>query len=282
MGDQNVKKQLIKIECPHEFSTNYRHTSLNYAFVSSPENGRKQCSRLITCRESVNNRACINSSSDNAENMDFEKLRLLLVQDAEDGKDADLKQRLFSGKALLNRYEEKAGWPSTSKITTVNHKYHKSAWLLTGPKEWMSQPQLLSIATIFMRIMSVHGPIEVDTFQQAEDGLRKLYTDYMKAKNKYLSSNNGNGNVFSYYPDIENYLQYIDDFKTILTNVDEIFGKVSLKEAWSKSAADKQFCIQSGILSFLGSAKLDYNKSVSDSRLTLHKIKNKAANAGKE
>lgn len=255
---ESEKKKLIKVDCAYGNASGYEYTNMNFAFVSNPENGRIQCGRLMTCRENVNKAVANNMAADNTnskEQIDFEKLRLLLVKSVKDNYD-DFKMKLFSGKALLNRYEEKAGW-EPSKITTVNHKCHKNAWLLTGPKEWMSQPQLLSIATIFMRIMSIHGPLNVDTFEGAEDSLKKLYNDYTEAKRNIKKNES-----FNYYPDIENYLRYLDDIKVLMTNSEEVFADVGLKKAWDAPDKVGSFSVQSGLLSFLNGSTLNYNNSI--------------------
>ena len=268
---ESEKKKLIKVDCTYEGSEGYEYTNMNFTFVSSPENGRMQCGKLMTCRENVNKAVANNmaaSDTGSKEQIDFEKLRLLIVKSVKDNYD-DFKMKLFSGKALLNRYEEKAGW-EPSKITTVNHKCHKNAWLLTGPKEWMSQPQLLSIATIFMRIMSIHGPLNVDTFEGAEDSLKKLYDDYVDAK-----SNLKKGEHFSYYPDIENYLKYLEDIKTLVTNSEEVFADIDLKKAWAAPDRIGSFSVQSGLLSFLNGTTLNYNDNVGSIQKRFVKLKKK-------
>lgn len=268
---ESEKKKLIRVECAYDNSAGYEYTNMNFVFVSNPENGRTQCGKLMTCRENVNKAVSNSMDAGNAgskEQIDFEKLRLLIVKDVKEDYD-EFKARLFSGKALLNRYEEEAGW-EPSKITTVKHKCHKNAWLLTGPKEWMSQPQLLSIVTIFMRIMSVHGPLKVDTFQEAEDSLRQLHLNYIKAKGAIKK-----GDLFNYYPDIENYLKYLDDIKIVVTNSEEVFAGINLRKAWSAPDNAGSFSVQSGLLSFLNGTTLNYNSSVGSLQKRFKKLKEK-------
>ena len=268
---ESEKKKLIRVECTYDNVSGYEYTNMNFAFVSSPENGRVQCGRLMTCRETVNKVVSDGIDTGNTggkEQIDFEKLRLLIVKDVKEDYD-EFKTRLFSGKALLNRYEEKAGW-ETSKITTVKHKCHKNAWLLTGPKEWMSQPQLLSIATILMRIMSIHGPLKVDTFQEAEDSLKQLHLDYIQAKENLKKEAN-----FVYYPDVENYLKHLNEIRIIMTNSEEIFAGIDLRKAWSTDDKSGSFSVQSGILSFLNGPTLNYNNSAGAVQKRFEKLKKK-------
>jgi len=268
---ENEKKKLIRIGCTNDVTDNYEHPNMNFTFVSSPENGRMQCSRLMACRENVNKAVADGTTANNTDGkkqIDFEKLRLLVVKSVKSDYDA-FKAKLFSGKALLNAYEEKVGW-TPSKITTVKHKCYKNAWLLTGPEEWMSQPQLLAIATIFMRIMSIHGPLEMYTFEQAEDSLKKLYTDYIKTKSCVKE-----GESFVYSPDIENYLKHIDDIRIIMTNSEKIFAGIGLEKAWEITDERENFSVQSGLLSFLSSTKLKYNKSATIAQDRFVKLKKK-------
>lgn len=268
---EGEKKKLIRIGCNYGNSEGYIYTNMNFTFVSSPENGRMQCGKLMACRENVNkavSNSLANGGADSKEQIDFEKLRLLIVKNVDSGYD-DFKTKLFSGKALLNRYEEKAGW-EPSKITTVNHKCHKNAWLLTGPKEWMSQPQLLSIATIFMRIMSIHGPLNVDTFEEAEDSLKQLHLDYIKTKETLKK-----GESFTYYPDVDYYLRYLDDIRIMVTKSEEVFADIDLKKAWADNDQGGSFSVQSGILSFLNGTKLKYNDNIAAIQNRFVKLKKK-------
>jgi hypothetical protein len=269
------KKKLIRIEKRgNGCSGGYEYSQMNFTFVSSPAKERIQCAGLMTCRESLNKVACFSKNErimaiyDPTKDVpvDFEKLRLLIVKTVK--KDlADFKAKLFSGKALLNRYEEKAGW-IPSKITTVKHPYYGNAWLLTGPKEWMSQPQLLSIATLFMRLMSIHGPLNMDSFQQAEDSLKVLYNNYTKNRNDVKESPS-----FEYCSDIEYYLKYIDDISLLMTNVEKVFEGTTLDKAWAYTEDNIDFGIQSGILTFFGETIPTYNKYVEIYKKNFIKLK---------
>ena len=270
------KKKLIKVKGRGEsVSGNYEYSQMNFTFVSTPTSGRIQCAGLMMCREAINKVACFSKNHrqmaiydpDKDAPVDFERLRLLIVKTVK-ADFADFRDKLFSGKALLNRYEEKAGW-IPSKITTVNHSQYKNAWLLTGPKEWMSQPQLLSIATLFIRLMSIHGPLNMDDFQQAEDSLKVLYNNYMNDK-KDADTNLH----FNYSNDIEHYLKYVDDIKLLITHTKEVFGKINLDEAWDYSEDNVDFGVYSGILTFFGKNVPAYNKYVIPNKKNFLKLKN--------
>lgn len=268
------KKKLIRIKAYENSSCSneYKYSNMHFAFVSNPTNKRVQCTSLISCRESVNIAPCSywtykkDSVLKSRPLIDFQKLRLLIVKDVESDNYNDFKTKLFSGKVLLNHYEKEAGWPF-SKITSVKHPHYKNVWLLTGPKEWMSQPQLLSIATLFIRLMSIHGPLDMDaSFQQAEDSLKTLYNEYMIGKKGDLN--------FTYYPDIEFYLKHLNDINLLINNTKKIFNGVGLSEAWAIDKSATHFSTYSGILSFFGEKPLTYNKNISNIQNNFAKLKN--------
>lgn len=270
------KKKLIRIKTREKNGLeNYEHSQMHFAFISSSAKERMQCTRPMICRETINKVACFskNGKAMSVHNpakdapVDFEKLRLLIIKTVKEDL-ADFKAKLFSGKALLNRYEEKAGW-IPSKITTVKHPHYKNAWLLTGPKEWMSQPQLLSIATLFMRLMSIHGPLNMDSFQQAENSLKILYNNYMNDK-KVTETENTH---FNYYQDIESYLKHIDDINLLMTNVKKVFEGITLDKAWAYSENNVNFGVQSGILTFFGQVVPTYNEYVGIGKENFTKLK---------
>lgn len=287
MTDKPKKKQLIKVGSDFPNATGYEHTTMNFALVSSPATGRKQCTKAMSCREELNKAVSLkidhsptllkignndpvpvkNTSGESNSPVDFEKLRLLIIKSV-DANYEDFKTKLFSGKALLNCYERKAGW-GTSTITTVKHPNYKQVWLLTGPKEWMSQPQLLSVATFFIRLMSVHGPIEMDTFEQAEMGLKELHFNHMEK----LNNRKEGVSYFNHYPDIESYLGHIDEIKLLVLNMDKIF-KMSIEQAWEDNKrVGRGFGVKSGILSFFGNEPLNYNDNVDNARRTFAEIR---------
>ena len=240
-----TKKKLLKIEgLPGSSRHNgYTFTSMNFAFVSSPSDGRRQVCSSMTCREYVNRTVWAalnheNTSHYNPENppMDFTKLRLLVVHDASDV--AAFKQRLFNGKAALNLFEAINEWrPST--ITTVNHSHYSNAWLLTGPQEWVSQPQLLSLATWVLRLASFAGPLDVSSY----DALEKSFYDIKKAAPSDSS-------------DKATYCRSFWDKSYILVKYyKEIFQDMSLADAFPAPPKDEgnfatRFGINSGFLTF--------------------------------
>jgi len=207
---EKSKKQLIKVGAlPKKVRDIYYNgpdenmyvgCGTNMSFVSSPSDGRRQCTRFVSCRDYMHemvrthvfkNNGYVSGHYTYGENppIDMEKFRLLVAINTEKCSQygpakskEDFKNRLFSAKRIINFYEEVAKFDRT-RITTANHETVKNTWLFTGPKEWMSHPALLSMATLIVKFSLKHEPIE---FSNKED-LEKLlsvannYSNYMKS-----------------------------------------------------------------------------------------------------
>ena len=246
-----TKKKLIRIQArPGSEGPSYGFSSMNYAFVSNPADGRRQVSASMTCREYVNRTvwAAYNGESTSQHNpdqdppFDFTRLRLLVCYDK--GELEDFKRKLFNGKAALNLYEAINGWKS-STITTVVHSTYKNAWLLTGPQEWISQPQLLSLATWIMRLAAFKGPLNTTSF----DALEKSLFDLQQ------NQNDGSSDAKTYCSKFWN-KSYI-----LVKYYKQIFGDMDMADAWAPRNGD-HFGIYSGFLSFCNNEAKYSNKVI--------------------
>lgn len=239
-----ASKKLIQITPMDNASkSGYQITNINFSFVSGPEYQRKQLITSLTCREEVN-RVVHDFANDKKEgNFDFSKLRLLIVYDP--GNVDSFKKNLFNGKAALNVLESINGW-NPSKITTVKHPMYNNAWLLTGPKEWLEQPQLLSMATWIMRLAATNGPLNTEGFDQLEGS---LYANLPKD-----GRSSGSSDVGTYL------VEFWDKVYIILKYYKEIFGEIDHKKAWIDVNSD-MFGSISGLLTFVRN-KASYSKAV--------------------
>jgi len=235
-----TKKKLIRVKGLSTNRSMYGFSSINFAFVAAPREGvRNQAGDHCSCREqlaklawySFNNKQGSYDTSPTRP-VDFETLRLLFVHSPADA--TVFKSKLFKGKVALNLMEDVAGW-KRSTITTVVHSSYSNAWMLTGPGEWMSQPQLLSLMTWIMRLS---GSVNLDT------------TSYDALEASLYSVKNGFAS-----PDTKAYLpKFWDTMYIILKYNKEIFGNISLKKAWPgdlPEADEASFGIYSGLLSFV-------------------------------
>ena len=226
----------------------YRITGFNFCFVSGPDTGRVQVTNLATCREYVNknvmislNRSLFSESElpKTDQIVDLSQLRLLIVTDPDDRDFDKFKNRLFSGKSALNTIESIAGWEK-SKITTVKHDFYTNAWLITGPKEWMSQPQLLSVATWIIRLSADYGPLNTESYDALE---ASLYNIYVREHGKD-SSKRGYGDSTSFVNKFWNRL-YV-----MVKSHKDIFKDISTREAWECPVNTSDFAQQSGFMRF--------------------------------
>lgn len=220
------KRKLVKVE---GVSSAYKNTyaKIGFSLTSSPKTGRKQCFPFVSCKDHLHDAVKSNIHKSNTyyglkADVDTAKLRLLMTKTFSppnsDGQILAWKKKLFAGKAILNFYEKKAGWkPST--ITTVNHSIDDNVWLMTGPKEWMSSPHLLSMVALIMRVsIKENKPI---TFRNEKE----LVSEWERISR----SNEGDcryiKNCHRYFPMLmkEYNRLFIDDIKTAYNKSHSLF-----------------------------------------------------------
>lgn len=185
------------------YTTNLGDPSLlNFAFVESDtiiENGTKyklQSSKFVTCREIV---CTIIQSSINAINycgykyiVDHDTLRILFSVDSIRFDAKSSKKRLFTAKRLINIIEDYMDLPH-SIMTTVKHtelKSESNTWLLTGSKEWIHSPQMISLFLLIFRLCFYH-PIFSDTLFEEDLDLDQIITkinDYIMIFEQKIST----------------------------------------------------------------------------------------------
>jgi len=156
-----------------------RTKSLKFALVSSVRHGSKQVCGWSTCRDYLHDviRGALHPDmstgyTTRAHNdtsvVDLKRLRLLICSDNYTANKLLTKDVLFTGKRMLNIYEEFLGF-SKSTIVGVDYKLAEkdkattSVWLLNGSGEWIKSPHLLSILTLIIRI--AHGLKAIPKFK---------------------------------------------------------------------------------------------------------------------
>jgi len=223
---EKTKKKLIRIE---GFKSAYEQKpqSISFSLVSKTAEGRKQATKFLTCRDHlsdalhsrVHEKKCSIYNHGSNPPIDLDKLRLLIGRYFDNKESREkFKENIFSAKRLLNFYEEVAGWDK-SKITTVKHSViDYNAWLITGPKEWVSYPNLLSIITLIFRIIGNHGPIKFSNNEDVERWFYNLMQEYEKGRKK--------SSIFQYDCDLSEYLPTCwDKLYMIMKHHKEIFTK---------------------------------------------------------
>lgn len=256
---KTAKKKLIRVEGQNNNSSdNYRNTSMKFSLVTLKGDKRKQVLSGYTCREQF-----CHGIKDKIDQVDMERTRLLIIQDPSDF--TVFRDKLFTGKRMINAYEREAGWTPISKITTVKHSVYPNAWLLTGPGEWMRAPQLMSILTFFLRLSSVHGPFQTDTVAEAEKTMKSLMASMKKGKLTTPST------------DLSHYMPKIwDSLSLIICNHEKIFGSSNPKLNWKDEGTSTSggFGYSSGILNFVTNQP-DYSKEVVAARRRFTELRRK-------
>lgn len=160
-------------------------TGFQVAFCSSPKDGRALAVQFNTCRDYMHQyvQAHIHAKAGKEETskdfvsgyikgknppIDLEHLRLVMAVHT------DGKPSLFAVKRVLNHFEKMAGFKE-SKITSalLGDKQHP-VFLLTGPRQWMSHPALLSVVTLLMRAGMRAG---IENEKNISKAIEKIMTD---------------------------------------------------------------------------------------------------------
>lgn len=152
----------IKIDTEYARSKFYSQygasvSKVSFAFVNKVGPKRIQVTRIHGCRDYLHEDVRDSIRNKNIPPIDTDRLRLLVLTNIED---VELyRKNLFTAKKVLAMYEKMAGWKNRSKIATVGNDLSSHVWLITGPKEWMSSPHLISMATLILRVGINSGPL---------------------------------------------------------------------------------------------------------------------------
>jgi len=239
-----AKKKLIRVKkWPADEGNPYGYNKPQFAWMSPPVEGvRTQLTPFVYCREQVTAQAhaAMNDKRHNdfkpseGYNFDKEKVRILIARDPKDFN--EFRDKLFNAKAVMNVYEDIAGWDQ-SKITTVKHEIHDNVWLLTGPGGWLMSPQLISTFTFILRLGAEYGPFDVD------GGIDSVERDF-KALVSEHQGKDGHGDITRYLRSFRNEI-YI-----LLKYHKELFGKEDHKKLWAPKAGSSNIGVYGGMLSF--------------------------------
>jgi len=237
------KKKLIRVKkWRDDKNSGYGFDKAQFAWMSPPIDGvRKQITPFVYCRERVTayvhaamNNVGYNEFLPDQDTFDKEKLRILIARDPKDFD--EFRTKLFNAKAVMNIYEDIAGWEK-SKITTVKHEARDNVWLLTGPKEWLICPQMVSAFTFILRTLAEYGPIDID------DGIDSVEKEFDRLYNKFRNTDGNN--------DVNYYLKYFRKHLYILMKYNkELFGKYGVGSLWAKNINSSNIGVVGGLLNF--------------------------------
>jgi len=229
----------------------YQQVRMQFAFLSSPKNGNKQCHSWAFCRDFLHDavRTQITGVASNIYGFTFDKdknppidtvrTRMLVRQDKLEKKDIPkFERKMKAALKLLHHYETMAG-VSLSKFQKVNDD-KLNVWAFNSPGMWMKAPQLVSMYSMLIRL----GDKEF-TFKD-NASLKKV----LKKQSKSGAGDNDT-----------RYLQKCwDKFDLVIKNRNKVFPKSGYESY--KSMAIGSFHNNSGIYTLCsGNASLDVVKS---------------------
>lgn len=220
----------------------YQKTGMQFAFVSSPKEGTKQCHKLVKCRDFLHDAVASYISGKERSiysfhytkddpPIDMAKMRMLVTIAGNNKKeDKEVKDWMKSGLNVLNHFEEVAGL-QRSKLYKVDDDKRKNMWLFIGSSVWMKTPYLISLYTFLIRL----GSKKIE-FKTEEELLVAL---------KNIADNDQD------YPR-DNDTQYLktmwNKIHIILRNRKKLFG-TKIDDIYTSNVTTNSLHNQSGILS---------------------------------
>jgi len=198
----------------------YQSTQIQFAFLTAPKDGSKQCHPFVLCRDFLHDavRCMIQKNSCGIYGfsytygknppIDMKRMRMLVTKKGMPEKDAEtFKERMKHGLKLINHYEGIAGW-TKSKLVRIKDDKRPNVWLFDGPIGWMKSPFLVSMYTFLIRLGDKYETIA--DFKTTEELTSKL-----DSVGKLPSKNGDN--------DITYIKQCFNKMHLIMKNVDKLF-----------------------------------------------------------
>jgi hypothetical protein len=143
----------------------YQTTQMQFAFLSSPEDGNKQCHKFVLCRDFLHDAVrwyllkmkdsiygFAYSGTSNPP-IDMEMMRMMATKKGLTPKDAAVfAKKMRLAKKMVNFYEKMAGWKLSTLSKIDSKDKNRIVWLFKGPKEWLMSPFLVSMYTFIIRL----------------------------------------------------------------------------------------------------------------------------------
>jgi hypothetical protein len=190
-----MSKKLIRLKSSSDY-TDTAGVNMYFCMASAKTgvegkyNYRKLLTNFTTCRESLVHTLRNRMITENVElPVDYDNLRLVASFSNRSVKVDETKELVFYAKQVLNMMETEAGWEN-SVITTAKYigNDNNLCFLLTGSKNWMASPQLISMYALILR--SVYTYIKNIDKEQVERELNSI-EDVRRLFNKISSSDMG-------------------------------------------------------------------------------------------
>lgn len=198
----------------------YQSTQMQFAFLSSPKDGSKQCHPFVLCRDFLHDAArCVLQKNScqiygfryaHGENppVDMKKMRMMVTKKNMKKVDENtFLERMKHGLKIVQHYETIADW-TKSKLVRIKDDKYPNVWLFVGPSGWMKSPFLISMYTFLIRLGDKYETIS--KFNTTEELVQKL-EEISKLKKK-----DGDN-------DITYIKQCFDKMHLIMEQVDNLF-----------------------------------------------------------
>ena len=160
--------QIIKYEDSTDLSEIYQSVGIQFALLSAPKNGYKQCHPLVKCRDFLQDAVrCVipnNGISEckiygfkygNTINplVDLNKMRMLVTYLDKDLNMTDSSIKMLYALKLIHHYEKVMDLKVKTRQKQIKHKDFKNPiWIFTGNKIWIESPVLISLYTFLIRL----------------------------------------------------------------------------------------------------------------------------------
>ena len=149
----------------------YQRTQIQFAFMTAPKNGNKQCHPFVLCRDFLHDAVkcswlktgCViygfSFDFDKNPPIDLKQMRMLVTKKTiEDSEETDFHDKMKISLSLLNHYENMAGW-TKSKLYRIKDDNVK-AWLFIGSNMWLKSPFLVSMYSFLIRLGDKYNVIK--------------------------------------------------------------------------------------------------------------------------
>jgi hypothetical protein len=179
-----MAKLIIKWVEDKHMAEIYQSTKFQFAFVSSPKVGNKQCHPFVQCRDFLHDavKSHLNKGSCSifgftyryGKNppVDMRNMRMLVTKfNMKEQERDEFEKKMECAIKIINHYETIAGWPK-SKLRYVGNKDRSNVWLFVGSGKWMKSPFLVSMYSFLIRLGDKYK--KLGKFRDTEDLVKKL------------------------------------------------------------------------------------------------------------
>ena len=263
--------QIIKYEDATNLAELYQQVGIQFAFISAPKDGFKQCHPLVKCRDFLQDAVrCVIPDSGvsaceiygfkygNAINppVDLNKMRMLVTYKDKNLNVTDSSIKMLYALKLIHHYEEIMGIKVKTRQKQIKHKdFTNLIWTFTGSSIWVRSAVLISLYTFLIRLGD--KKIEFTDNDSLDTSYKQLIED---EKNK---SDEIRDNDVKYLQTIGSKLHsFTKNYKDIL--FDKKFDRMFLNPAYTTH----NFHNNSGILSLAEGKVCDKDANEKYTKLT--------------